>query len=214
MSIENVIKHIIAHHNQVGDDNHHRYWHEKLEDCDGDRVHQIVKQMDHSQHHIGDCYRQTGMRVDLNRESHEATAILKVMNFIMGGLTKDEEKDWGKDDRTVEMDEKLFFEQQTPDCEIVDEFESELLQYKQIYNTSGKKSRHLETMELLEEVNIKAIAVSILAETNGSVKMAKDILSMAGMKIIKQMNIGELKHLRGDLQSISTQTDPDVRTRH
>jgi len=207
VSIENVIKHIIAHHNQVGDDAHHRYWHEKLESCDGDGVRQIVEQMDHNQHHVGDCYRQTGMRVDLNRASHEATAILKVMNFIVGGLTKNE----GKEERTVEMDEKLFFEQQTPDCEIVDEFESELAQYKQIYNTGGKKSRHLETMELLEEVDIRAIAVSILSETNGSVKMAKDILSVAGLKMIKRMNIGELRHLRGDLQSISTQTDPDVK---
>lgn len=208
MSIENVIRHIIDHHNQNGNDFHHRYWHEKLEHINSDSCHQIVRQMDHNQHHIGDFYRQSGMKVDLNRESNEATAILKVMNFIIGGLTKED----GKEDRSVEIDEKLFFEQQTNDYEIVDEFESELLQYQQIYRTDGSKSRKLAQMDLLEEVDIKAIAVSILAETNGSVKMAKDILTVAGMKIIKQMNVGELKHLRGDLQSISTQTDANVKS--
>jgi hypothetical protein len=209
VSIDNVIKHIIAHHNQVGDDAHHRYWHQKLEGLDGKVAHQIVKQMDHNQHHIGDCYRQTGMRVDLNIESHKATAILKVMNFIVGGLTKED----GKEERTVEMDEKLFFEQQTADCDIVDEYETELLQYKQIYG-AATKGRKLDEMELPEEIDIKAIAVSILAETNGSVKMARDILTVAGMKIIKKMNVGELQHLRGDLQSISTQTDFDVKRGH
>jgi hypothetical protein len=208
VSIENVIRHIIEHHNQNGNDFHHRYWHEKLEHADSDSCRQIVRQMDHSQHHIGDFYRTNGMRIDLNRESNEATAILKVINFIIGGLTKDE----GKEDRSVEIDEKLFFEQQAADYEIVDEFESELLQYQQIYCTDGSKSRKLAQMDLLEEVDIKAIAVSILAETNGSVKMAKDILTVAGMKIIKRMNVCELKHLRSDLQSISTQTDANVKS--
>ena len=208
--IENVIRHIIDHHNQVGSDTHHRYWHEKLEGLDGDVVHQIIKQMDHNQHHIGDCYRQSGMKVDLNRKSDEATAILKVINFIVGGLTKEE----GKEERSVEIDKQLFFTQQTPDSDIVDEFELELLQYSQIYGVNGKKSRSLTQTDLPEEVDIKAIAVSILAETNGSVKMAKDVLSAAGMKIIKKMNVGDLQHLRADLKSISTQTEVNSQRSH
>ncbi len=209
MSIENVIKHIIDHHYQK-DGEHHDYWHQKLEGLDSDVVHKIITQMDHNQHHIGDVYRHHGMKVDLNRESGEATAILKVMNFIIGGLTKDE----GREDKAIEIDEELFFTTDIPDSCIVDEFESELLQYKQIYGTDNKQSRKLETMELPEEVDIKAIAVSILAETNGSVKMAQDILSVAGLKIIKNMKVAELRHLRADLQSISTQTDFDVRRSH
>ena len=207
MSIENVIKHIIDHHNKSGSYKHHLYWHQKLEQDNSDFARHIVKQMDHNQHHIGDCYRKTGMKIDLNRETPEATSILKVINFIVDGLTKDE----GQEDRSVAIDEKTFFDQQIAECDIVDDFESELSEYVQIYGNNGRKSRSLAEKELPEEVDIRAMAVSILAETNGSVQMAKDILSMAGLKIIKKMNIGELQHLKGDLQSISTQTDFDDR---
>ncbi len=210
MSVKNVIRHIIDHHNQAGDDSHHQYWHQKLETIDSNAARQIIKQLDHGQHHerhhIGDCYRKNGMKIDLNRKSDEATNILKVMNFIVGGLTKDD----GREDRAVDINTKLFLDQQAPEGGIVDEYGSELLQYQQIYGTKGKKSRGFSEMELLEEVNIRAIAVSILAETNGSAKIAQDILSAAGLKIIKKMDIGELQHLRSDLQSISTQTDTDT----
>ncbi len=210
MTIENVVRHIINHHNQVGDDVHHRYWHQKLEEEKVDVARQIIKKLDHSQHHIGDCYRQSGMRVDLNRKSHEATAILKVMNFIVGGLTKGD----GREDKSVEVDEKMFFETQTPDCDIVDDYESELFQYNQIYNVNAKQTRTLTQADLPEEFDIKAIAVSILAETNGSVKMAKEILSVAGLKVIKRMNIADLQHLRADLKSISTQTEANTQNVH
>ncbi len=200
MAIENVIKHIIDHHNQRGNDTHHRYWHTKLETVDSDAARQIIDQLDHSQHHIGDAYRQNGMRIDLNRETPEANNILKVINFILVGLANNE----GKEDKAIEVDEELFLSEDISALNVVDDYESELLQYKQIYGHNGKKSRTLTEMELPEEIDIKAIAVSILAETNGSVKMAREILTVAGLKIIKQMNIGELQHLRGDLQSIST----------
>ncbi len=203
MAIENVIRHIIDHHNQRGNDSHHRYWHRKLETVDSDAARQIIDQLDHNQHHIGDAYRQGGMRVDLNRETREANNLLKVINFILVGLVNSD----GKEDKSVEVDQELFFAKGTPQCDIVDDYESELLQYKQIYGHNGKQSRTLAEVELPEEIDIKAIAVSILAETNGSVKMAKEILTVAGLKVIKTMNVGELQHLKGDLQSISTKTD-------
>ncbi len=201
MTVENVIRRIIDHHNQVDNDNHHRFWHEKLEHEDGEKAQELVDQLDHTQHRIGDYYRQNGLRIHLEKESPEASNLLKVMKFIVAGLTKDEESP----NKTVDVDKEMFLGQ-----EIKDEFGSELAQYKSVYGNYKQKSRSVTGVNIFEEEEIRAIAVSILAETNGSVRMAQDILSFAGLKIIKGMNVPALKNLTATLKSLSTQTDLSV----
>ncbi|MES2678045.1 MAG: hypothetical protein V4612_07040 [Pseudomonadota bacterium] len=201
MTVENVIRRIIDHHNQIDNEGHHRFWHEKLEHEHSKRAEELIDQLDHTQHHIGDYYRENGLRIHLEKESPEATNLLKVMKFIFAGLNQDE----GAPNKTVAVDRELFLGQ-----EIVDEFDSELAQYQQIYGSYKQKARSMTSIDLFEEEEVKAIAVSILAETNGSVKMAQDILSFAGLKIIKSMNIPALKNLTATLKSLSTQTDLSV----
>jgi len=200
LTVENVIQRIIDHHNQVDNDNHHRFWHEKLEHEDGGKAQELVDQLDHTQHRIGDYYRENGLRIHLEKESPEAFNLLKVMKFIFVGLSED-----GSPNKTVDVGKEIFLGQ-----EIKDEFGSELAQYKSVYGNYKQKSRSVTGVNTFEEEQVRAIAVSILAETNGSVRMAQDILSFAGLKIIKGMNVPALKNLTATLKSLSTQTDLSV----
>ena len=95
MSIENVIKHNIDHHNQIENQEHRRYWHQKLNDVKNDSgVAEIISKLDkvfdprNNNHHIGDYYRRSGMKIDLHTKSSESTNLLKVINIIVEGLTR------------------------------------------------------------------------------------------------------------------------------
>ena len=189
MSIENVLKHIIDHHNQVegqghnvsmirkdSGEGHHHYWHQKLEEVDSKASLAMVERVEHNLHHIGDLYRQGGMKINLKKKSTEAENLIKVMNFIIHGMTQGD------------MAEGSILESYLEDGE-------------------HHKVRSLDEVDSLAEYEIKAIAVSILAETNGNVGMAKDILTISGFSILKKMNANELQHLKSDLQSISACED-------
>ena len=60
--------------------------------------------------------------------------------------------------------------------------------------------RSILAPDLLEETYIKAIAVSILAETNGNSKLAESVLLNGGLQAMKQLDIKDLRSLLGDLQ--------------
>ena len=198
MTVENVIQRIIDRHNQVDNAGHHRFWYEKLGQEHSEKAKDLIDQLDHNQHHIGDYYRENGLRIHLEKESLEANNLLKVMKFIFAGLTDDE----SSPNKTVDVGKEMFLGQ-----EIKDDFGSELAQYKSAYSNYKQKPRSVIGVDILEEAEVKAIAVSILAETNGSVRMARDILTFAGLEIIKGMNVPELKNLTATLKSLSTQTD-------
>ncbi len=201
MPIEGVIRRIIDHHNQFPGDSNHKYWHTKLEHIEGEKAKNIINQLDHSNHHIGDFYLHNGMRINLEKESPQALELLKVMNFIAVSLIGD-----GGAENMIKVGKKLFLKQESKK-----DFEDELLQYKQIYRDVKKNRRSLIEIDLPEEVVIKTIAVSILAETNGNAKMATDLISSGGIETIKKMNVTELQHLIGELKSLSTQTSDNVR---
>ncbi|MCE3255393.1 MAG: hypothetical protein K0R25_887 [Rickettsiaceae bacterium] len=198
--VSKAISHIIDHHNQV-ENNHHHYWHQKLENLDGEEAKKIIDDLDHSNHHVGDYYRRNGMRISLDKNSEESTNLLRVMYCIVHGLRTDE----GGKDKQVLPDEIFPTNPEQTDRKQV--HDNLLLKYKQIYGDRKQESRSLASADLPEEIVVKAIAVSILSETNGSVKMAQDILSTAGLKILKSMDAKELRYLIGDLKAISTLTD-------
>jgi hypothetical protein len=230
MPIKNIIKNIINHHNKVEEEQHH-YWLHKLEKfggfksipshalaspahenqgfsrCqspseDGNRhVTQIINSLNHLDHHIGDFYRKFGMGINLGDSSKKAADLLQVMGFITNGLVNEENVDI----RPIVDEEDVDDLEKMPNLT----HKNALDKYRQLYGRKNRKQRLLFAMDLPEEIEIKAIAISILAETNGNVQMAHDILSVAGLKIIKSMSHTELRHLKADLQALSTETDDE-----
>ena len=182
MSIDNIIKHIIDHHNQVENAERKRYWHQKLVATDSQEAREIASTLEkvldpkNANHHIGDFYRKSGMKIALDRNSSESTNLLKVINTIVQGLKNSDTEG----NLTARGKDLIILSHG-------DDNQAELLQYKQIYGDQKERDRSLAEMDLPEEFEVKAMAVSILAETNGDVKLAKDILSVSGLKIIKKL---------------------------
>lgn len=226
MTIEGIIKRIIAEHNKhrhhrTADEHkehfilvieakhkhqHPKYWQEKLEELqeNNPKVKEILAKINHHQHHLGDYYLKFGMKIDLNKTSPEAENLRKVMDLIMEGLKSDTDDDKPK---IIAVDESKPLNQE------ISEPENELLQYKGVSNKK-RKLRQLYDQDLLEENIIKGIAVSILAETDGNAKIAADVLTTAGLKIIKSMNKEELKELSGALKSAASLPELNYTTQY
>ena len=143
-----------------------------------------------SDHHIGDFYRKNGLSLDLETpESVAAQDLSKLVNYICLEILKDAYKDDDSKIERIKDDQNLG--------------KSPLMIYKQFYGDNVKQ-RSLASMDLLDEANIKAIAVSILAETNGNSQIAYEILTTSGLEIIKSMSKRELDFVKADLQTTST----------
>ena len=211
MPIETAIKQIIDHHNQelgkAANNTNHNYWHQKLEEVNSNNALQMIDKINHNNHHIGDFYRRNGMKIDLNKDSPEANNLLSVMNFIIDGLQKNNKNC----DENPILNKNLFAPQQNLKNQVGEQ--NLLTKYINSNDNQYKQSRRFAEIDLPEEYEIKAIAVSILAETNGDAKLAQFILNNAGLTIIKSMNVGELNHLKADLQSTVNNQNPNDHNR-
>ena len=64
----------------------------------------------------------------------------------------------------------------------------------------GEKQRPSYAMDNIEEFYIRAVATSILAETDGDSVAAKEILENGGMKVVKNLDKESVVDLLVDLQ--------------
>ncbi|MDA0902181.1 MAG: hypothetical protein O3B09_02065 [Proteobacteria bacterium] len=200
MPIKDKIKHIINSHKNPDHQCHNiNHWLNKY----GDHI-----EFPESSH-IGEYYRQHGMKIDPQAPNDpKAIALKEIMDDIKRNIKAD--------DHFKELAEEEIEHSQKLNEESDDEtYEAEKI--RSLGNGKKKKrmfilgkwlelsdhSRSLHSVDLLEEYCIKAVAVSILAETNGNSKIARKILNEAGgMKIIKSLDVESLRELLTDLQDI------------
>lgn len=77
------------------------------------------------------------------------------------------------------------------------------------YLVEKKKASY--AMDSLLETYIKAIAVSILSETNGNSAEARELLENGGMKLVKNFDVESMKNLLEQLKDISTGSEKKER---
>jgi hypothetical protein len=153
---------------------------------------ELITQIDGLEHHIGDHYLKQGMKI--KRYNEEMKNIISIMNFIKS-LSEDHENEKTKTAILGKNQEETSGKGKG----------SSLLEHKGVYNAGeNAQIRSLEEALLPEESAVRAIAVSILAETNGNSEIAKEILSISGLKMLKSMDPKALVHLQEDLQAISS----------
>lgn len=177
--------------NQIDDKSYRNYWRGKL-DHDGE----IGKRFDdldrYENSHVGDFYRKSGMKIDLKNESDPAVKSLKtVMDYISKNW---DSSDSSSDGSSGNEEKAKSFEKDGLGIEFGDEDWS-------------SKSRNLNSIDLPEEMMIKAIAVSILSETDGDCDLAKNVLDSGGLKMIKSMSLKGLQKLIENLKSVSAQIE-------
>ena len=156
-------------------------------------------------HHIGDLYRKTGMKINLNDLNHEeAIKIKSVIQFIKGKIGNlillkikaEHDKLLASGDSG---NKELSLGQNQKQGNLSQQQHQKIIFFGMEFNKS-LNPRSILAPDLLEETYIKAIAVSILAETNGNSKLAESVLLNGGLQAMKQLDIKDLRSLLGDLQ--------------
>ena len=190
-------------HNNHHLPNQHKFW------CNTVSNPELLKELNSSNaHHIGDLYRKNGMKINLgDLNSEEARRIKSIIQFIKGRignaillkikaendkLLVNSNGEAGNKERALGQNEAQGNLSQVQHQKII------------FFGREFNKSlnpRSITEPDLLEENYIKAIAVSILAETNGNSKMAESVLTNGGLQAIKQLDIKDLRNLLGELQS-------------
>ena len=156
-------------------------------------------------HHIGDLYSKTGMKINLNDLNHEeAIKIKSVIQFIKGKIGNlillkikaEHDKLLASGDSG---NKELSLGQNQKQGNLSQQQHQKIIFFGMEFNKS-LNPRSILAPDLLEETYIKAIAVSILAETNGNSKLAESVLLNGGLQAMKQLDIKDLRSLLGDLQ--------------
>lgn len=75
------------------------------------------------------------------------------------------------------------------------------------YLVEEKKSSY--AMDSLIETYIKAVAVSILSETNGNAVEARELLEKGGMKLVKNFDIESMKNVLEQLKDVEIDSKRD-----
>lgn len=178
--------------NKADDTSYRNYWREKLVH-DGE-IGKKFNDLDHSENsHVGDFYRKSGMKIDLRNESDPVVESLKtVMAYIVNNWDSNGS---GSDGSSGNKERAKSFEKDGLEIGIIDD------------EDLSTKSRDAESIDLPEETVIKAIAVSILSETDGDCNLAKNVLDSGGLKMIKSMSPKGLQKLIENLKSISAQIE-------
>ena len=154
-------------------------------------------------------YLHYGMRVNLSKKTEEALAIIGLMNIIRKVHTKNDIFDKMADIKILE--EKIKKGKVTGLLSMIKNISSsdsgggsssdkELEKEIEVKDSGDERgaSEHLR----LEEVYIQAVAVSLLAESDGDCAIAKKILHNGGMEAIKKMDISFLKTTLDQLNEV------------
>jgi hypothetical protein len=148
---------------------------------------------------IGQYYHDYGM--DVSPTSEQYKAIEEVMNYIK------------EDNNSLRNIKKLCYKQQEllEKRKMLIKHSDDLEEGRDLIRFHGHnyklrdKYRESYSMDTVEELYIKALAVSILAESNGKSDIAKDILYNGGMDVIKNIQTESVNDLLLDLQIIAFQ---------
>jgi len=158
-------------------------------------------------HHIGDVYHKNGMKINLNDlNGEEAKKIRSMINFIKNKIGNsillkikaENDKLFIGDDNSDNKERSLG--QNRAQGNLSQQQHQKIIFFGREFNKS-LNPRSMTEPYLLEETYIKAIAVSILSETNGNSKMAESVLLNGGLQAIKQLDIKDLRNLLADLQA-------------
>ncbi len=157
-------------------------------------------------HHIGDLYRKTGMKINLNDLNHEEAIKIKsiiqfikdkIGNLILLKIKSEHDKLLASGDSG---NKELSLGQNQKQGNLSQQQHQKIIFFGVEFNKS-LNPRSMVAPDLLEETYIKAMAVSILAETNGNSKLAESVLLNGGLQAMKQLDIKDLRSLLGDLQA-------------
>lgn len=153
----------------------------------------IINEQNKSENsHLGNFYLNSGMKINIDNQSDPAAVSLKsLMDYIKKNWdSSGDNNDNGSSDNQEKN--KTNLEDQSQD---------------QSTDSDHTKPRSIDSVDLPEETTIKAMAVSILAETDGNCDLAKEVLNIGGLKMMKSMSPRGLDKLIKDLESISAQIE-------
>ncbi len=152
-------------------------------------------------HAVSRFYRSQGMHILPNSEQYEA--LKEVMDYIKEDFRSSENIHHICEDQQNELEKENMVRKHTNEDEIG----------KDVILFCGKKYKLRDEyraeyeMDTIEEFYIKALAVSIMAESDGNSKVAKDILDKGGMAIVKNLDQESVVELLVDLQIIALEGD-------
>lgn len=234
MPISDRIKSILEHHEQGSSDYYNpHYWRnlvrEKSDKGNSETIFTHLNGRHKDFGAVGDFYRKNGMRIDLaDKENDQAQKIDSIMEYIKQGVGDDfkkvameqyedivggEDRDGnGGQDKELEKGQVATVQVLGEGGEVKERLydkEKEVEFFGQIYS-KAVKSRSIVSMDSLEETYIKAVAVSILAETDGDDSIAREILQNGGMSVVKSLDRNGLRDLLQDLNALSAQVTNGV----
>ena len=175
-----------------------------------------VEKQDPDQLHLSDFYCKKGINIDLTEKpaSQAAQDILLLMKIIKQNI-ENKEEDTGEE-AVVEAGEEMFFEQ-LQKAKKKKKSKKQLLQKEQVKQANQQEELEpisLNKIDRLQEVEVKTLAVSILAATNGEVGMAQNLLKITGIKMMKAMTPQQLKVVKTDLQLKLSQYEEEHQNNH
>jgi hypothetical protein len=196
---------IIDTHEGVKDDvdyiSHYRdpfYWRVSINQLQHKEVFKIDREeYSKESHNVGRLYRSQGMSILPN--SQQYAALQEVMDYIKSDMTSSENIHNICEDQQTELEKD----------KVVHPDDHEQESGKDIILFCGRKFKLREkyrseyAMDTIEEFYIKAVAVSIMAESDGNSQVAKEILDNGGMAIVKNLNQESVMELLQELQIIA-----------
>lgn len=156
---------------------------------------------------IGRYYRTQGMYIQEGSEQYEV--LKEVMDYIRNDRNSSQNIKKVIDAQRTAVEHDKLLEQ--TNSRSVDENEMG----KDIIMFAGNKYRLREEhraeyeMDTIEELYVKAVAVSIMAETDGRSNTAKEILENGGMDVVKNLEPESVADLLVDLQIIALEGEEE-----
>lgn len=180
------------------------YFWRKLADESINQYNSIPENKDRQRERFIDRYPQENYEVQADRKRYEEE-LQKVMGYIRNGLDNSENVN---DERQREAAEKE---------KLLGRAVGENEAGKDIVMINGKKyrlkegsNRQLHSMDTVKELYIRAVATSIMAETDNQSDGAKEILENGGMMLVKNLDERSKTDLLVDMQILALEGDTKV----
>lgn len=166
---------------------------------------------------IGEFYRLYGMTIKFNKNDPKAQAIIDLMHIIRRSHTKNDIFNKLAD---VKIKEDQLKNKKTSLISMINDSKSQISNTEDSDSSSNqekeitiekkeKNNDHADHLRL-EELYIRAVAVSLLAESDGNSAVAKEILYDGGLDAIKKMDITSLRAILDQLNNITPEQNMEL----